>query len=392
MRRLYLLQASIPFDGGELPSEFPLFRRGDNPSTKGSVLFDEQAALRVMGKAETYANDFAIDLEHRMVSPRLIDPNDSDTDAMGWHRLEVRDGDLWAVRASWTTEGERRLRSRLQRYISPAFYVEADPETGAERVVEYINCALCSRPATHEMPPLVASAEADALSIDVRTQSRYGAICMSKDRQAMAAALASLDAGDSVAAQSALRAAMAEPDEEAPKSEEGEPPAEPEDEEYTRARDGVIALAGEGVADLASALRVLSKRAQALTGAADVAGAAAFVSEVLRERSEREAAEIRSLVTNLVELGAETPATAFSAGTPVPRLLSEGLPALRARVTALRAARPALGDVRPPAVAETEGLSEVERARAEKIKDPEQRARFIAVRRARAEQRARTSL
>jgi hypothetical protein len=364
-----------------LPSEFVLFRAGENPSTKGSVLFDEQAALRVMGDAETYANDFAIDLEHRMVSPRLVDPNDSDTDAMGWHRLEVRNGELWAVRATWSAEGERRLRGRLQRYISPAFYVERDEATGAERVIQYINCALCSRPATHEMPPLVATAY-----VPERTYlDRGGRVCdapasMSKDRDAMAAALASLDAGDATAAQSALRAAMAEPEEDPksadsePASAEDSPPAEPEDEEYTRARAAAIALAGDGVSDVFGAVRVLAKRAREAAGVADLGAAHAFMSSVLRERTEREAAERRSLVADLVTLGAETPATVAEE-----HVSASTLDKLRARVAALRA-RPAAPNapVAPPAVAELDGLSAIEARAASQIKDPAHRERFIS--------------
>lgn len=340
-----------------------------------------------MGDADTYANDYPIDLEHRMVSGRLIDPTNSDTDAMAWHRLEVRKEagglGLWAVRVSWTPEGARRLRARSQRYTSPAFYTETDPETGRERVVEYINCALCARPATHEIPPLVASARTH---LDTRTHPCDASVRMaSKDRVAMAAALASLDAGDAVGAQSALRAAVAAPEDEAQAPADGDPPAEPEDEEYTRARAELFALAGDGVSDVPSALRVLSKRAREATGAADLGAAAGFMSTVLRERSEREATELRALVTELVSLKAETPATAWANGAPVARLLSEGLPSLRTRVAALRklSSATATDPLQPPASLAglgVESLQDFERADADNIKDPVKRERFIATR------------
>jgi hypothetical protein len=104
------------------------------------------------------------------------------------------------------------------------------------------------------------------------------------------------------------------------------------------------------------------------------------------ERAERLTAERRALVTELVALGAETPATAWVAGAMAPRLASEDLASMRERVAALRAAKPAT-PLQPPAVAEFAGLSEVEAETAAKIKDPELRARFIARRRERATSR-----
>jgi hypothetical protein len=373
-----VLRAGAGLDPAELPSEFQLFWPGENPSTKGSVWFDEVSALRVMADADTYKNEYPIDLEHRMVSPRIVDATDTDTDAMAWHRIEVRAGGLWAVGVSWTPEGERRLRARSQRYTSPAFYVETDPDTGRDRVVRYVNCALCARPATHDIPPLVAT---DVLKLDTRTHSGYAPASMSKDRTAMAAALASLDAGDATGAQASLRAALEAPEDdkaegEAPKDDA--PPPEPEDEEYTRARGELIALAGDGVSDVPGALRVLSKRARDLTGAADLRGASTFMSTVLAERTARETAELRALVTELVSLKAETPATAWANGAPVPRLLSEGLPALRLRVAALRTARPT--DVVPPATPVVDELTPAERAQADKIPAGPQRDKFIALR------------
>lgn len=374
----YLAQ---PIDVAALPKEFCLFRAGENASTKGSVWFDERSALLVMADAETYANDFAIDLEHRMVAPRLVDASDSDTDAMGWHRLAVRNGELWAVNVTWSSEGNRRLRSRLQRYTSPAFMTERDPDTGQDRVVRYINCALCSRPATHEIAPLVASQG----TLDIRTPVAYAPAGMSKDRESMRAALAALDAGDATTAQSALRAALESPEEETPADEDedddDEAPAEPTDEEYTRARDGVIALAGDGVTDVYGALRTLSVRAFAATGAVDIAAAAQFVSGVIAERTQRQADERRALITELVTMKAETPATAWSGNAPVPRLADEPLDALRTRVTALRAARPA--EVTPPVAGGLDALQDFERRDAAKIKDPEARSRFVASRIAR---------
>jgi hypothetical protein len=386
------LAQSVCLDVGAdrpLPSEFLLFRLGENASTKGSVWFDEVSALRVLADADTYANEYAIDLDHRMVKPRMVDLSNSDSDAMGWHRLAVRNGDLWAVSVSWTDEGARRLRSRSQRYTSPAFYTET-LDDGRDLVVQYTNCAICARPATHGIMPLVATADTHALGLDRRTDAAYAPSSMSKDREALTAALASLDAGDATAAQSTIRAALEVP-EDAPASEAAEapaddaPPAEPEDEEYTRAVGELLTLTG--AADLPGALRLLNARVCAATGTPDLRAASAFMSTVLRERSERETAEVRALVTELVSLRAETAATAFANGAPVARLLSEGLAGLRTRVAALRVAAPKAAEITPPPSNEFADLTPVELAQAEKITNPEARTRFIAVRRAKAEAR-----
>lgn len=111
----------------------------------------------------------------------------------------------------------------------------------------------------------------------------------------------------------------------------------------------------------------------------------AELAQLRADRDARDATELRSLVTELVALGAETPATAFANGVPVPRLASEGLPALRERVAALRARPVASAPVRPPVAAGDgeEALEDFERRDAAKIKDPDARARFVASRLAR---------
>jgi ClpP class serine protease len=103
------------------------------------------------------------------------------------------------------------------------------------------------------------------------------------------------------------------------------------------------------------------------------------------ERDARVAAERRTLVTALVEIGAETPATAWSDGAPTARLAAEPLDDLRTRVAALRAAKPASSHTPPPAGTGQgeEQLTDFERRDAAKIKDPDARARFVASRIAR---------
>ena len=103
--------------------------------------------------------------------------------------------------------------------------------------------------------------------------------------------------------------------------------------------------------------------------------------ELRADRVAREAAERRSLITALVELGAETPATIERSS-----LAAEPLKDLRKRVAALRSVpRASAGHAPPPAGSGLgeDALEDFERADAAKIKDPAARARFVASRLAR---------
>jgi len=144
--------------GDALPTEFRLFAAGSNDSTKGPSLWDAKAAELVMARAAERAGvRYPIDLEHRSLDDTARSLTKDATDAMGYFDLEVRGGDLWAVNVVWNDEGSERLRSKKQVYFSPAFYTD---EEG--RVIEVINVALTSMPATHGLAPLVAASRVSA--------------------------------------------------------------------------------------------------------------------------------------------------------------------------------------------------------------------------------------
>lgn len=155
-RRVQLAGIDLGAVGGEapLPAEFRLFGAGLTETAKGPVLFDARAAASVREYADRWGVELCIDLEHRAVDSMAVATSDTATDAMGWFRVDVRDnGELWASDVSWTVEGERRLRAKLQRYVSPC--IEQDLESG--RVLSVINCALTSMPATFGAAPLMAA-------------------------------------------------------------------------------------------------------------------------------------------------------------------------------------------------------------------------------------------
>lgn len=155
-RRLSVVRLAISVgEDGSLPTEFRLFESGWNETTHGSFLFDEEAAEAVMAAYEAHGVDLAIDLEHQMLDDEPS-PDPTAKDARGWFKLEVRDdGSLWAIDVTWTPDGAARLTEKRQRYVSPAFH--ADPETG--RVLEIVNVAITSTPATHNTPALVAASK-----------------------------------------------------------------------------------------------------------------------------------------------------------------------------------------------------------------------------------------
>lgn len=145
------LAVLVPMDGDDPPSEIRLFVAGWNESEKGRFLFDEAAATATMAAYEAHGIDRMFDLEHLS----LEDPETSanyDPDARAWCKLELRDGELWAVGITWTDDGAERLRSKKQRYVSPAFLYDSD-----RRVTKLFNVAITALPATHGTPALVAA-------------------------------------------------------------------------------------------------------------------------------------------------------------------------------------------------------------------------------------------
>lgn len=158
---------SIELDGDSLPTEFRIFAAGVNDTSKGPSLFDADAAKAVMAAYQKHGVDLMIDLEHESLdeTPARADSRD----ARGWAKLELRNGELWAVDVKWTPDGAERLRSKKQRYISPAFYQNED--TG--RVEEVLNVAICAMPATHGIAPLVAaSTRVAARAASVKARAR----------------------------------------------------------------------------------------------------------------------------------------------------------------------------------------------------------------------------
>lgn len=145
-------------EGEALPTEFRIFAAGLNGASHDPALFDEEAARAVMADYAAHGVDLIVDLEHDSLAEQAV--RSDMRDARAYFKLELRNGELWAVDVRWTPDGERRLREKTQRYISPAFL--RDEKTG--RVESLLNVGLVAMPATHGAPALVAASKRALLS------------------------------------------------------------------------------------------------------------------------------------------------------------------------------------------------------------------------------------
>ena len=151
-------------DALPLGDEFPpkavrLFAMGENRTTKGVFLFDDEAARAVMAAFEEHGIDLAMDYDHGALAPA----DGRKRDVPGYYRPEVRADGLYAL-PQWTESGLAAIRPGKDdagaptlpeyRYTSPSF--SYDPDT--RRVLKLGPLALTSYPATHGARPLTLSA------------------------------------------------------------------------------------------------------------------------------------------------------------------------------------------------------------------------------------------
>jgi phage I-like protein len=328
------LTLSIAITGDEPPSEFRIFRAGANETKKGTFVFDDVAASRVMAEYETHGIDLMVDYDHASLSAQCaVDPANAGK-AAAWFNLELRGGELGAVNVRWTPLAADALRRKEWRFMSPAF--SADSE---RRVTSLLNVAITNLPATRRLEPLMAA----------NTTTTLGGAMTLEELMKVAEALelgpeATLD--DFMAKIGALKDMAAqkpaeEPPIEAPAEMADKPAEEPKEEE--------------------AAVMAASSRLIRLTGKATIVAAVDEVEvwrtshieleterqKLAAERATLESAERRKLCVELVGLGAEFPSTVWSdplendgkPSTLKSRWTSMQLVELRAHVAEQRAAR-----------------------------------------------------
>ena len=139
-------------EGAEPPTEILVFAKGITETTKGPILFDDDAGKAILAKFRDQGLDaLPFDIGHGMLSP--FAPPDGHK-AAGWFKPKVREDGLYAADIEWTEYGATALRRREFRYFSPALIRDND----SGRAVELINIALTNIPATKRQKPLVADA------------------------------------------------------------------------------------------------------------------------------------------------------------------------------------------------------------------------------------------
>lgn len=317
------------------PTEFRIFEAGTNRTLHGDFLFDAIAAESVMREYRAHGVDLMVDYDHGSVQPLQVDPSLA-SKAAAWFGLALRMGELWAVRVTWTPAATAALTSREWRYMSPCFLHDEDG-----RITRLVNVALTNLPATHDLVPLVAS-QRKTMSMSADTVKQ---------------ALDAIESGDTETAKEILKSLIAEAAASAPVDD----PAAAAAAAATAADpppDPAMAAAGlriVGLLEADSPEEAVTKTQSLLALLADVN---ARQAKIAADKAAAEVVERRGLVADLVKLGVEIPATAWSdeKGTvPCERLAQEPLDGLRDRIKRLKAARskPAVTPAVAPVVTPT---------------------------------------
>lgn len=145
---------------GVAPTEFRMFKAGENPSVKGVFLFDDKAAEMVMSRYKLMGRRLTFDYDHGALIKNSQNPAQTAKSA-GFFDLELRNGDLWAVNVQFTPAAKKAVEDGEWPYFSPAFARETDKD-GKEgsRPVWVINSALTANPALFDLDVLAEAANA----------------------------------------------------------------------------------------------------------------------------------------------------------------------------------------------------------------------------------------
>lgn len=139
----------VPLGEGIIGKPIQLFRTGEFQHPKYGKLSITKADLEEMVRnfnANIRGQDIPIDIEHQ-----------HDKGAVGWLRkLELRDGELWAV-PEWTETGAQLIEEGKFRYISPQYGAWTDPETGQHYDNVLMSVAITNYPFLKQMAPVELS-------------------------------------------------------------------------------------------------------------------------------------------------------------------------------------------------------------------------------------------
>ena len=135
------------------PDAFLVLRYGKTTYTKGTEVgeydFNEDDADRVLADFDRRNRDIVIDWEHESLTGKRAP-------AAGWINSLTKTADgIVANMRYWTTQARQDLETLAYRYFSPVLY------TSKRRPIALHTVALTNHHATHGLPALVTSDEAD---------------------------------------------------------------------------------------------------------------------------------------------------------------------------------------------------------------------------------------
>lgn len=150
--------------GEQAPTEFRIFRGGENTSTKGTFIFDDKAADSVMAFFAKRGLTPKMDYEHQSLNA-AANGQPAPNSAYAW-TPQVRRGadgepELWATAVKWTDRARQMIEAREYSYFSPVFMTDDD-----NRVTEVWNVALTNLPALDNIDELMAATLIAAATAD----------------------------------------------------------------------------------------------------------------------------------------------------------------------------------------------------------------------------------
>lgn len=295
MRRLATLALMGTDEGversmlGGAPTAFRIWRAGENPTDHGMTVFSDRSAEMLLAEQATRGNLYSIDVDHLSLKP---DAPVEARKAVGWHRLEVREGELWAVDVQWTdaVRGGIEKSPPEWRYFSPAY--DVDPQTN--EAISYLNTALTNNPATHWVTALASRAGSEKGNADAR--ERKGIPMTHEEIMAGLTTLANgEDASLAEKARKAMKAMMPEQKGEPDGDEGGEKKEEPKEEK----KDAAAAKEEESKKDSAGEDEESKKSVAAARTVAELAEVVKQQGDELASfRKEREDRERAALIAS----------------------------------------------------------------------------------------------
>jgi hypothetical protein len=135
------------------PTAFRIWPAGAVVTDLGTFQFTSRSVELLLAEQAERGVKYPFDIDHLSLNPGA--PSSS-RGAVGWHALDVRDGELWAIDCQWSAEIRRGLEQKppVWRYYSPVFI--ADDAT--REIKRYLGCALTNTPATHKPTDLMIAA------------------------------------------------------------------------------------------------------------------------------------------------------------------------------------------------------------------------------------------